>query len=102
MKIKKIAGALLLAAAALSTAAATPAMAAAAPDLYDEILANNKQFIELHDDETVGLPLEVSEEARALSDEIVGDETDPYEKARLIYDWMSDHSTYGSMPMTTY
>ncbi len=103
MRIKRLAATLLLTATVFSIAAgSTTAMAASATDLYDEILANNKEFIEFHDNETIGLPLEISEEARKLSNEIVGDETDPYKKARLIYDWMSEHSTYGSMPMTTY
>lgn len=101
MKAKRIATA-LLAAMMLSVAVVTPAMAASTSDLYDEILENNKEFIQIHDSETIGLPFNISDEARSLSNDIVGDETDPYEKARLIYNWMSDHSTYGSMPMTTY
>ena len=101
MKAKRIATA-LLAAMMLSAAVVTPAMAASTSDLYDEILENNKEFIQIHDSETIGLPFNISDEARNLSNEIVGDETDPYEKAQLIYNWMSDHSTYGSMPMTTY
>lgn len=101
MKAKRIATA-LFAAMMLSAAVVTPAMAASTSDLYDEILESNKEFIQIHDSETVGLPFNISDEARNLSNEIVGDETDPYEKARLIYNWMSDHSTYGSMPLTNY
>lgn len=101
MKAKRIATA-LLAVMMLSAAVVTPAMAASTSDLHDEILESNKEFIQIHDSETVGLPFNISDEARNLSNEIVGNETDPYEKARLIYNWMSDHSTYGSMPLTTY
>ena len=71
MRIKRLAATLLLTATVFSIAAgSTTAMAASATDLYDDILANNKEFIEFHDGETIGLPLEISEEARELSNEI--------------------------------
>ena len=67
---------------------ATTVFAMTTSEVFNETLRNNQNFLALHEPEMIGLPLSISDEARALSNEIVGTETDAYQKAKKIYDWM--------------
>ena len=56
---------------------------------YEEMLAGNELNMEALARQNFGLPAKVLPDgAQELSDEIVGTETDPYQQAKAVYDWM--------------
>ena len=106
--MRKTIMAMLLMLMVVFTMAARTTTAYAATDLAalqmeaKEATEANQRYLTSHEHEIIGLPLEISENARALSNEIVGDETDPYKKAQMIYNWMVENCNYGSLPVPNF
>ncbi len=71
-------------------------------ETYDDFLPNNREFLSEWINPVYGLTrhfayegkMETTPAIRTKSDEIVGDETDDYEKLKLLHDWVADNIYY--------
>ena len=71
-------------------------------ETYEDFLTNNREFLSEWINPAYGLTrhiayggnMETTSAIRAKSDEIVGDETDDYEKLKLLHDWVADNIYY--------
>jgi|GEM_PF-1056752 len=63
-------------------------------DIEEEILENNLEYHKEWINPGDAFDTEIEDRIAVLSDQIVGEETDEYEKIRLIHVWVADHLYY--------